>query len=309
MVLIPGGTFTRGDTTGDGEPEERPAQKVKVDAFYLDATEVTNADFLRFTEATGYKTQAERGWSRDDFPKAPASALVPGAMCFLHRNSQQTPTSENVGQRWVFVPGASWQHPQGPDSSIDEILDHPVVCITYEDAAAYAKWAGKRLPTETEWERAARGGIEGETYPWGNDLKPGGKWMANIFQGDFPSRNTGDDGFISTAPVGSFPPNRYDLHDMAGNVWEICSDYFSPSAYADGPTSGMPEIAVQTYFRTGSYPARLPEMHPLTFLRVVRGGSFLCDADYCRRYRNSARFYTESLAPSNHTGFRCAKDL
>lgn len=322
MVLIPAGTYTRGQqnrpSNGADFPEELPAHQVQLDAFYLDTHEVTNADFAAFVAATGYTTQAERGWSATDFPAATPDMLQPGAMCFLHSSSQQRATAENIGGRWVFVPGASWEHPFGPSSDIKHLMDHPVVCVTYEDATAYASWAGKRLPTEAEWERAARGGHEGRTFPWGNTPTPQGEWLANVFQGTFPSKNTALDGHVGAAPVGSFPANDFGLYDMAGNVWEICADYFSPTAYQKyahvlavnptGPEAGMTEMEVQSYFRNGRSMVSPPISHPLTHLRVTRGGSYLCHVSYCLRYRCAARFYAESLAPTNHVGFRCAKD-
>ncbi|MGE9266966.1 MAG: formylglycine-generating enzyme family protein [Verrucomicrobiales bacterium] len=327
MVFIPGGTYQRGNEVklpGRAQyPEEGPVHEVEISPFFIDTHEVTNAQFAAFVKDTGYETQAERGWSRKDFPQAPPEALEPGALVF-------TPPKEEVGlwqpgsewQWWQFTKGANWRHPQGPGSDIKDKMDHPVVCVTYEDARAYAKWAGKRLPTEAEWERAARGGKEQELYLWGKEMKPGDQWLANVFTGTFPSDDTAEDGFAGTAPVKSFPANPYGLHDMAGNVWEICSDLFRPDTYArflknpekdpQGPKPGLAinQPMLQFHQQNGTWPGpTYPKPHPLSVLHVTRGGSHLCHTTYCQRYRPAARHYAESLAPANHTGFRCAKSL
>ncbi|MEM9081875.1 MAG: formylglycine-generating enzyme family protein [Verrucomicrobiota bacterium] len=326
MTLIPGGTYTRGNAQNLGGnaqyPEEAPVHQVTISPFFIDTTEVTNAQFKKFTDATGYQTQAERGLSADDFPNAPADQLVPGALVF-------TPPTESVEkwrpgaewQWWHFTPGANWQHPTGPDSSIADKMDHPVVCLTHEDAQAYAEWAGKRLPTEAEWERAARGNHDHTLFTWGDHPKPDkSAWPANTFQGTFPHKNTNLDGFPGTAPVKSFPPNDYGLYDMAGNVWELCSDLYRPDYYqtfsktpVKDPTGPTPDQAITqpdtTLFSRGqTIPANPEVFHPLARLWVTKGGSFLCHHTYCLRYRPAARHFAESLSPTNHTGFRCAQD-
>ena len=324
MVLIPGGTYTRGSQHKFAEtrteyPEERPVHEVTVDGFWMDITEVTNQQFLKFTKATGYRTQAERGWDRKDFPNAPLEQLKGGALIF-------TPPPSDVElfrpgaewQWWQFVQGANWRHPEGPDSDISKRMNHPVVCITHEDALAYCEWAKKRLPTEAEWERAARGGLDRKLFIWGDKALPGGKWQANVFQGEFPHNNPGLDGFKGTAPVRSFPPNAYGLYDMAGNVWEHCSDLYRPDYYESfvklpepkanpkGPEQPVSQPMVQEYLQTRNYPSEEP-FHRLAWLWVTKGGSHLCHHTYCLRYRPAARHYSESLSPTNHTGFRCVR--
>jgi len=324
MKYIPATTYIRGNSTDLGTRnvfhEEAPKHKVRVNAFFMDETEVTNAQFLKFTEETGYKTQAERGWSRDDFPNAPDEMLKAGAMVFTPTNEKIDPFSTSSWTWWKFLPGASWKHPLGPNSDITNKMNHPVVCITYEDAQAYAKWADKRLPTEAEWEAAARGGLKETIFTWGNDPTPENKWMANIFHGDFPHKDKGLDGFIGTAPAKTFPPNNYGLYDMAGNVWEICNDFYKPDYYKElsnndistspqGPEHGITQPQLIKFNQTGTLPAKDPDAHRFAILHSTKGGSFLCHHSYCLRYRPAARHYTESLAPSNHTGFRCIRDI
>lgn len=325
MVWIPGGNYTRGEDrkipgAQTDYPEEKPAHRVTVDGFWLDATEVTNAQFLKFVEATGYKTQAERGWSAKDFPNAPADQLKGGAMCFAPPPGEVElwrPGAE--WQWWRFVEGANWRHPRGPGSDLKDKMDHPVVCVTHEDALAYCEWAGKRLPTEAEWERAARGGLDHTFFVWGDDKRPDGKWVANVFQGEFPHTNMALDGFPGTAPVKSYPPNPYGLYDMAGNVWEHCADLFRPEYYKTytsqlnpernpkGPTEPISQPMMQMYLQTGQYRPGEEPFHKLSWLWVMKGGSHLCHTSYCLRYRPAARHYSESLSPTNHCGFRCAK--
>ncbi len=323
MVWVEGATYTRGTKENPKLPfneEERPVHKVTVGGFYLDVHEITNAQFRKFVEATGYKTQAERGWSDKDFPKAPPEALKPGALVFSGPPAPVKLQGEGAEwQWWRFEEGASWQHPTGKGSDIKGKDSHPVVCVTWEDAGAYAKWAGKRLPTEAEWELAARGGKEGLDYIWGTESKPGDKWLANVFTGEFPHNDTGNDGFVGSAPIKSFPPNDFGLYDMAGNVWEHCSDLYRPDAYTlfqkdpkknpTGPTNGVSQPEVNWFLQRGSWPTPIVfgKPHPLSLLHVTKGGSFLCHTSYCLRYRPGARHYSESLAPANHTGFRCAK--
>src|ERR1043166_8829532 len=227
MTWIPGGTFMMG-TDDPRFPDSGPIHKVTVHGFWMDKTEVTNAEFAKFVEATGYVTVAEKPMG------GPNGGLPPGSLvCIPGRpaSGRVHPVSPWFG----FLDGADWKHPEGPESTWKGRENHPVVHVCYDDAAAYATWAGKRLPTEAEWEFAARGGLEGKKYAWGDELKPGGKWMANVWQGEFPKENTAEDGFVTTAPVGSFPPNGYALYDMAGNVWEWCADWYRPDYYATSP--------------------------------------------------------------------------
>lgn len=324
MVYIPGGSFLMGNDKDPGNqspyPEEAPVHKVKVKPFFMDQTEVTNRQFAEFVKATGYKTFAERGLTLKDFPNANPEDLKAGSIIFSKPDKKIDPHNHADGWAWwKFVPGTNWRHPQGPDSSIEDKMDHPVVCVNYDDAVAYATWAGKRLPTEAEWERAARGGHEQRMYIWGDAPKPNGQWLANTFQGEFPNTMKAEDGFLFSAPVMSFPPNDYGLYDMAGNVWEICSDYYQPSYYQSlagkitanpkGPESPVTSEEVFQFNTTGTCPPASPGVHPLTHLRSSRGGSFLCHFSYCLRYRPAARHYHEPLTPTHHTGFRCVMDL
>ena len=324
MVLIEGRKYLRGNNqppgNGDRYPEEGPAHPVEVSSFWIDKFEVTNAQFKEFTDATGYLTFAEKPLSPDVFPNAPPEQLVAGATVFCPPGKSFDPRStDNVWEWWAYRKGANWKHPEGEGSSIKGRMDHPVVCVNADDAQAYAKWAGKRLPTEAEWELAARGGLERAMYVWGNERKPGGKWYANCFQEEFPAKNTAQDGFLYTPPVGSFPANGYGLHDMAGNVWEICSDYFHPGYYKSfiqsphkdptGPENPITQIELDQFRHTGTCPLPREGVNELMYLNVAKGGSFLCHFDYCLRYRPAARNHSESLSPSNHTGFRCVRDV
>ncbi|HLJ92067.1 MAG TPA: formylglycine-generating enzyme family protein [Gemmataceae bacterium] len=293
MVWIPTGEFPMGDSEGLF-PDARPVHKVYVDGFWMDRTEVTNAQFARFVDATGYVTVAERPPDPREFPEVPAEKLVPGSIVF-------TPPDKDVSldrplSWWRWVPGANWRHPEGPGSTIEGKEQHPVVQICWHDAQAYAQWAGKRLPTEAEWEYAARGGLEQKRYCWGDDLLPGGKWQANIWQGDFPRVNTREDGFERTAPVGSYPANGFGLFDMAGNVWEWCADWYRPDYYAVSP-------AQNPRGPNSSYDPNEPDLPK----RVQRGGSFLCSDVYCVRYRPGARGKGEPGSAASHIGFRCAR--
>lgn len=324
MVFIPDIIYTRGNEKDLGTrakyPEEAPEHKVKVNAFFIDKTEVTNAQFKEFVEATGYITQAERGLSKVEFPNAPADQLLPGASVFYAPAEQPELWKENSAyQWWNFVAGANWKHPQGPQSTIQDKMDHPVTCVTNTDASAYAKWAGKRLPTEAEWEAAARGGLEGKFFTWGNDPMPEKGYMANTFQGTFPSNDTALDGHNNTSPVKSFPPNGYGLYDMAGNVWEHVSDLYHTNTFnayknslADnptGPTNPIDHLMLEELTRTGNIRSIIQPFHPLGHLYTSKGGSFLCHHTYCLRYRPAARHYSEGFNPTNHTGFRCAKSI
>jgi formylglycine-generating enzyme required for sulfatase activity len=307
MVWIPGGEFSMGSDDPreaicggpDAMPDARPIHRVAVDGFWMDATEVTNDQFAKFVEATGYVTVAEQAPRAEDFPDAPPENLVAGAVVF-------TPPGfpvplDNHFHWWAYVRGASWRHPLGPDSDLEGKGDHPVVQIAYEDAAAYAKWAGKRLPTEAEWEFAARGGKAGQLYFWGDDLQPGGKWMANIFQGEFPNTDAGQDGFKGIAPVGQFPTNGYGLYDIAGNVWEWCSDWYRPDYFEQLAQAG----GVARNPQGPEVPWDPAE--PTQKKRVHRGGSFLCTDQYCTRYMVGTRGKGEISTGSNHLGFRCVK--
>lgn len=292
MVWIPGGTFQMG---ADEFPDARPVHSVSVKGYWMDEHEVTNAEFARFVTATGYKTTAERPLNPADYPGVPAEQLVPGSAVF-------TPPTQKVSlanplQWWEYVKGASWQHPKGPATTLKDHENEPVVHVSYDDALAYANWAGKRLPTEAEWEFAAQGGKGHRTYYWGNELKPTGKWVANIYQGSFPDRNTTEDGFVGVAPVKSFPANPYGLYDMDGNVWEWCQDFYRPDYY-------MKLVSKNPQGPADSYD---PD-EPGAVKRVQRGGSFLCSDDYCIRYKAGSRGKGEVSSGSNNLGFRCVRD-
>ena len=291
MVWIPGSTFQMGS---DEFPDSRPVHPVTVNGFWMDEHEVTNAQFAGFVRQTGYVTVAERPLNPQDYPGVPSSELVPGSAVF-------TPPAQNVSlnnplQWWTYVGGANWQHPKGPTSTIKGHENEPVVHVSYEDAAAYAKWAGKRLPTEAEWEFAAQGGKGQRTYYWGNELKPAGKWVANIYQGDFPRQNALEDGFAEAAPVKTFPPNAYGLYDMDGNVWEWCQDFYRPDYYINSLASNP-----------NGPPDSYDPDEPNAIKRVQRGGSFLCSDQYCARYKAGSRGKGEVTSGSNNLGFRCVK--
>jgi formylglycine-generating enzyme required for sulfatase activity len=251
--------------------------------------------------ATGYVTIAERTPTADQFPGAPAENLVAGSVVFT---PPPGPVSlNNHYQWWDYVKGANWRHPEGPKSTIEGREDYPVVHIAYEDAERYARWAGKRLPTEAEWEFAARGGLSGSLYSWGDELQPGGKWMANTWQGEFPLKDVGSDGFAGIAPVAQFPANGYGLFDMAGNVWEWCSDWYRSDAYAQSADGGG--VSVNPQGPTSSFDPAEPGQPK----RVHRGGSFLCTEQYCTRYMIGTRGKGEVTTGSNHLGFRCVKSV
>lgn len=307
MVWIPGGEFSmgsedpRGSMCGgpDSMGDARPIHRVYVDAFWMDATEVTNAQFHTFVKATGYVTIAERKPTQEEFPTAPLENLVAGSTVFSP-TPQAVPLNDHF-QWWRYQKGANWRHPEGPESDLKGREKHPVVHIAYDDAVAYARWAGKRLPTEAEFEFAARGGLSGKVYAWGDELQPAGKWMANTFQGQFPVKDTGADGFVGIAPVAQFPPNGYVLYDMAGNVWEWVSDWYRPDTFARLAAQGG--VA-----RNPTGPdAPFDPAEPTEKKHVHRGGSFLCTDQYCTRYMVGTRGKGESSTGSNHLGFRCVK--
>jgi formylglycine-generating enzyme required for sulfatase activity len=294
MVWIPGGTFHMGEGDEEAFADARDVHEVEVDGFWMDRTEVTNAQFARFVEATGYVTVAERKPTAEEFPGVPPEKLVPFSIVFSRPAPGQPARHE--GDWWKIVPGACWKSPEGPDSTVKGREDHPVVHVCWEDAAAYAKWAGKRLPTEAEWEYAARGGLDRKRYVWGDELKPEGRWMANIWQGRFPYDDRKEDGFAGTAPVASFPANGYGLHDMAGNVWEWCSDWYRPDYYRNSPRKNP----------RGPDSSHDPA-EPGLPKRVQRGGSFLCSDGFCIRYLPGGRGKGEVKSAASHIGFRCAR--
>jgi formylglycine-generating enzyme len=296
LIEIAGGTFSMGSDRF--YPEEAPPHEVSIEAFSIDERPVTNDEYRAFAEATGYVTVAERPLDLSGVPNAPMQTLPPGSLVF-----QQTPGPVDLGNShnwWTYVIGASWRHPQGPESSIDALGDHPVVHVAYEDALAYARWAGKRLATEAEWEFAARGGLDGAIFTWGDQIKPGGKIMANTWQGDFPWKRDDPFGFERTSPVGSFPPNGYGLYDMAGNVWEWTDDWFRPHGALDFEHAccAPPASADDSYDPT--QPAiNIPR-------KVLKGGSHLCAPNYCLRFRPAARMPQMIDTGMSHIGFRCA---
>jgi formylglycine-generating enzyme required for sulfatase activity len=301
MVWIPGGEFAMGALNSDNNhPEEGPAHIVQVKGFWMDTTEVTNEQFSRFVEATGYVTDAEKDFSAKDFPNAPPESLKGGSLIFQLTEGVNPFQCGSDGSLpwWKFIAGATWRHPSGPGSDIKDKMNYPVICVTWKDAHAYAQWARKRLPTEAEWEFAARGGLQNKKFVWGDEEKPNGKYMANYWQGKFPAKDKGEDGFTSIAPVKSFPPNGYGLYDMSGNVWEMCEDWYNPKFYEISPKDNPLGPAVGTY-----------DPNATGFNEhVMRGGSWLCDEGYCFRFRPSARSGIDGITSTNHAGFRCVAD-
>jgi len=308
MVWIPGGEFTMGTDSEFGQKVEKPAHRVKVDGFFMDETDVTNAQFREFVEATGYVTTAERTPTLDEImhqvgpdakPPKPED-LVPGSIVFMPTDREvplNVPDAYRQWQKWT--PGANWRHPEGPGRSIEGKDDHPVVHVSWDDATAYAKWAGKRLPTEAEWEFAARGGLEGKKFVWGDEPFSEEHPQCNTFQGHFPDKNTAKDGYLRTSPVKAFKPNGYGLYDMAGNVWQWCNDWYLPEAYA--LTAGRGVLVNPTGPAASFDPRERPPE------RVHRGGSFLCCVGYCFNYRPSARLGCTADTGMSHLGFRCVK--
>jgi sulfatase modifying factor 1 len=295
MTWIPGGTFWMG-CEGCGMPDAVPVHLVEVDGFWMDRTPVTNAEFERFASGTGYVTVAERPLDPKDFPGVPKDKLLPGSAVFAP-TSQPVPL-DNPLRWWRYTPGASWKHPEGPGSDVRDRADHPAVHISFEDALAYAKWAGKRLPTEAEFEFAGRGGLDRNLYPWGNELRPGDAPAANIWQGTFPAKDRGEDGYVGTSPVTAFPPNAFGLRDMGGNVWQWCADWYRPDYYAalasGGGTARNPQGPAQS----------LDPQEPGASKRVLKGGSYLCTDQYCARYLVGSRGKAEVSSGASNLGFR-----
>jgi formylglycine-generating enzyme required for sulfatase activity len=314
MVWVPGGTFTMGSEEDRslecdaanccGKKDALPLHTVELSGFWMDEAPVTNAQFARFVASTGHVTRAER--IEDKY----------GRSSYVFRPRPGITSLKNHMQWWEMVPGADWRHPEGPDSSIDGKDDHPVVQVSYDDALEYCRWAEKRLPTEAEYEYAARGGLDQKRYAWGDELMPGDKWMANIWQGKFPYENTKADGFATTSPVKSFPANGFRLYDMSGNVWQWCADWYRPDYYENSPRLD-PRGPDDSYDSSESDPdpadptKRLPRIDARTgqpiAKRVQRGGSFLCSDMYCKGYMPGSRGKGEPDSPANHVGFRCVR--
>ncbi|WP_245273124.1 formylglycine-generating enzyme family protein [Microvirga lotononidis] len=299
MVLIPGGTFRMGSDRH--YPEEAPVHRVTVDGFWIDRTPVTNREFRRFVGATGHVTVAERTPDPRDYPGARPEMLKAGSLVF---SPPDYPVNlKDWSQWWSFTFGANGRRPYGRGSSIKSLDDHPVVHVAYADAEAYAAWAGKDLPTEAEWEFAARGGLDGAEFAWGDEFTPDGRHMANTWQGAFPFQNTKLDGFERTSPVTAFPPNAYGLHDMIGNVWEWTSDWYAPKHPADAPKACCIPENPRGGREADSYDPCQPEIRIPR--RVLKGGSHLCAPSYCRRYRPAARHAQPVDTSTSHVGFRC----
>ena len=301
MAWIPGGEFSMGCdipskgfctmATMNAVHDTLPIHRVYVDGFWMDKTDVTNAEFEKFVKATGYVTVAEIAPTKEQFPTAPPENLVAGSMVFIPTG--QPLSLDDYTRWWRYVKGANWRHPTGPDSNLKGKDHYPVVQVAFADAEAYAKWASKRLPTEAEWEFAARGGLSGKTYAWG------GKWMANTYQGRFPAKDTGEDGYAGLAPVAKFAPNGYGLYDMAGNVWQWCSDWYRPDTYERMKLAGI-TVAHNPQGPNSSYDPGDDQPE-----RVQRGGSFLCTDQYCTRYMMGTRGKGEVDTGNNNVGFRC----
>jgi sulfatase modifying factor 1 len=304
MVRVPGGVFLMGTDSGDAIPGdgEGPVRAVRVRPFLMDRTAVTNRQFAAFVRETGYRTDAERyGWS------------FVFHLFLTPRAAAQARERVAAAPWWWRVEGACWHHPEGPDSSIRDRRDHPVTHVSWNDAQAYCRWAGARLPTEAEWEFAARGGLEQRTYPWGEELTPAGEHRCNIWQGHFPDHNTAEDGFRGTAPALAFTPNAYGLYQMVGNVWEWCADWFSPDWHAAeaarvGALRGRAAAEMATTPQPGGV-LEQPLGPPSGTARVMRGGSYLCHRSYCHRYRVSARSANTPESSTGNLGFRCVRDI
>lgn len=308
MIFIKGDTYTMGALEQSNTGDAKSPQKVKVNSFWMDETEVTNAEFKKFIDETGYVTLAERpiDWEEmkkilpPNTPKPADEDLQPGSLVFTPP-ANAVPL-DNYALWWAWVDGANWKHPNGLNSTIDGKDTYPVVHVAYEDAEAFAKWAGKRLPTEAEWEFAGRGGLDRKEFAWGDELTPSGNYMANFFQGEFPYKNTGNDGFVQAAPVKSFSPNSYGLYDMVGNVWELCSDFYEVKPFD-------PNCCHTNVVENPKGPQQTIDPNdPLAVKHVSKGGSFLCSAQYCSNYKPSGRQGSSYDTGMNHTGFRCVKD-
>lgn len=299
MIAVPESTFTFGSDRH--YPEERPARLTKVDGFLIDRYPVTNRDFARFVDETGYVTFAEIAPDAADYPGALPEMLRPGSLVFVQPEGPVG--THDWSAWWQYVFGADWKHPEGPGSSIAERMDHPVVHISYSDAEAFAKWAGKSLPTEAQWECAARGGLEGAEFAWGDEFTPDGRWMANTWQGQFPHENLVDDGFAGTSPVGSYPPNGFGLFDMIGNTWEWTCDWYAPQHAA----AAAKACCVPTNPRGGAEHLSFDPCHAEVKIprRVLKGGSHLCAPNYCQRYRPAARHPEPIDSAATHISFRC----
>lgn len=306
MVWVPGGRYVIGSIDQEAKTVEGPAYEVILDGFWMDETEVTNAQFAQFVEATGYKTVAERPVDWEELKKQlPAgtarphdSLLRPGSLIF---EPAEIANLYDISQWWKWEIGANWRHPHGPNSSIEGKENHPVVHIAFEDAEAYAEWAGKSLPTEAQWEVASRGGQEPKAFAWGNELQPDGAYLANYFQGTFPDNNTQLDGYSTTAPVKSYPPNGLGIYDMIGNVWEWTSDWYRPDTHKRNSEVASTRGCINPNGPSSSYDPQ----NPLSPTRVTKGGSFLCSDQYCSNYRPSARMATAFDSGQEHLGFRC----
>ena len=301
MLCIPGDTFLMGSDRH--YPEEAPVHRVTVDGFWMDRTPVTNRQFRQFVEATGYVTFAETAPDPKDYPGALPHMLEAGSLAFAP--PKRRVDLSNWGDWWTFKFGANWRRPYGPGSSIRGLDEHPVVHVAFRDAEAYAEWAGKQLPTEAEWEFAARGGLDGAEYAWGDELTPGGRQMSNIWQGEFPNENLVTDGYERTSPVTAFPPNGYGLHDMIGNVWEWTTDWYAAKHEADAPKACCIPENPRGGREDGSYDLCTPNIKIPR--KVLKGGSHLCAPNYCRRYRPAARHPEPIDTSASHVGFRCIK--
>lgn len=305
MVYIPAGTFDMGGDNDQADADEYPKHTVRLSAFYMDATEVTNAQFQAFVTATGYITTAEKAPNWEELKKSlppnaerpPDSVLVAASLVFAQTKGPVD--LRNYGQWWQWISGANWQHPQGPKSNLKGKEHYPVVHISWDDAVAYCQWAGKRLPTEAEWEYAARGGHINQIYPWGNEHVNYGKPKTNSWEGKFPYKNDRKDGYLTIAPVKTYAPNAYGLYDMAGNVWEWCSDWYAYDYYKtlSGKITENPQGPSQSY----------DPAEPYTPKRSLRGGSFLCNDEYCSGYRVARRMKSSPDTGLEHTGFRCVQ--
>ena len=299
MAWVPGGTFRMGSDRH--YPEERPVHRVHVDGFWMDRHPVNHARFARFVAATGFTTFAEIPPNQSDYPEARPEMLYAGSLVFVQPAGPVD--RRDVRNWWQYVAGADWRHPYGPDSTNDGLQDHPVVHVTFGDAEAFAAWEGKALPTESEWELAARGGLDGAVYAWGDEFLPGDRHMANTWQGEFPWQHRCRDGFERTSPVGVFPPNGYGLHDMIGNVWEWTTDWYCPAHPHDAAKACCIPANPRGPKAEESYDPAQPDIRIPR--KVLKGGSHLCAPNYCRRYRPAARYPQPVDTSTSHVGFRC----